>query len=101
MPDGPIERTEPTARRADVRVVHVAIDDVRDDALRMLSLADGVRGETELEEVTFADETNSLCRGETLAVGCAREDRIERGSALRARFFEARRRPRQEPRVAR
>src|SRR6185295_18119836 len=42
-PHGPIERAEVAARDADVRVVDVAIDDVRDDAVRVFTGTDFVR----------------------------------------------------------
>ena len=98
MPDGPIERAEAAARRADVRVVDVAIDDVRDDALRMLAAAHRVRREAELEEAAFAEEALALGGREALAVGRTREDRVERRARARLLgLVEARGRSRQEP----
>src|SRR3954467_15133581 len=40
--NGPVERAEVAARDADVRVVDVAVDDVSDDAVRVLAGADAV-----------------------------------------------------------
>ena len=48
--DGPIERAEAAARRADVRVVDVAIDDVRDDALGVLAARTASAASAEVEE---------------------------------------------------
>src|SRR5262245_46670236 len=46
--DGPVERTELATRDAHVRVVDVAVDDVRDDAVRMFLPADVVGHTAEL-----------------------------------------------------
>src|SRR5262249_54504653 len=40
--DGPVERAEVAARNADVRVIDVAVDDVGDDAVRVLAMTDRV-----------------------------------------------------------
>src|SRR6188768_3892279 len=40
--DRPVERTEVAPRDAEIRVIDVAVDDVRDDALGMLAEANGV-----------------------------------------------------------
>ena len=45
--DWPVERAEVAARDADVRVVDVAVDDVGDDAIRMLAGADAVSERTQ------------------------------------------------------
>ena len=50
VPDGPVERAEAAARGADVGVVDVAIDDVRDHAVGVLPLSHRVRGSADVEE---------------------------------------------------
>src|SRR5262249_39707666 len=99
VPDGPVEGAEAATRGADVRVVDVAIDDVRDHAMRVLAPAHGVRREPELEEGALAEEALPLGSREALAVGGAGEDRIGARPAPRsARLVEGRGRLREEPR---
>ena len=46
-----------------------------------LRLPDGVGGEAELEEAPFAEQALAVGRGEPLAVGGAREERVEATAA--------------------
>src|SRR5687768_15234447 len=59
-----IEGAEPAIGDAHVRVVDVAVDDVRDDAVRMLRLAHAVRLDAELEEGRVLVEVEQIthCR---------------------------------------
>ena len=50
VPDRPVEGAEAAARGANVGVVDVAIDDVRDHALGVLLLAHGIGGKPHIEE---------------------------------------------------
>src|SRR5207245_1259446 len=76
--DGAIERAEAAARRAHVGVVDVAIDDVRDDVVRVLAAADGVGREAEIEEAGVREEALAFGRADAFAVGGARERLVER-----------------------
>ena len=87
VPERAVEGAEAAARRADVRVVDVAVDDVRDDAVRVLAAAHGVGGEAEVEERRFGEEALALGGAEALALGGARRGACRataRGSAARA-----------------
>ena len=87
--DGAIERAEAAARRADVRVVDVAVDDVRDHAVGVLALADRVGREAEIEEAPFGEEALPFGAAQTLALRGAREQGVERRARRRratARF---------------
>src|SRR5580692_9311580 len=79
MPERAIERAEPAARRANVGVVYVAVDDVRHHAFRMLSPPDGVGGKAEIEERGRRREPFALCRANAFAFGRPREEPVERG----------------------
>src|SRR6185312_7556517 len=70
MPDGPVERAEAAAGGADVGVVDVAIDDVRDHAVRVLALPDRVGRQAQVEEAALGQETLALRGAEALAAGC-------------------------------
>ena len=63
-----VERAEVAARDADVRVVDVAVDDVGDDALRMLARADGVGQATEQVRRRVAIELQRFRRIDAAAV---------------------------------
>src|SRR5262249_23520753 len=60
------------------RVVDVAIDDVRDDVVRMLAATYGVRREPEVEHPRFGEKPLSFSAAEALALRRPREQRIER-----------------------
>ena len=79
MADGAIERAEAAARRAHVGVVHVAVDDVRDDVVRMLASSHGIRREPELEEARVGEEPLAFGGAQALAIRGARQNPIERG----------------------
>ena len=55
-----IEGAEGALGGADVRVVDVPVDDVRDDPLGVLALAHGVGQHSELQEITVAQEDDPL-----------------------------------------
>ena len=78
MTDRPVERAEAAARGAHVRVVDVAIDDVRDHTRGMLSATHGIRRETEIEELGLSDEALSFGGAQSLSRRCASEKRVER-----------------------
>ena len=80
-----MEGAEATAGRADVRVVDVAVDDVRGDVLWVLALAHGVGGEPEIEEAPLRQQPLPLGGTEALAVGGAREQGVEGSYVRRAR----------------
>jgi hypothetical protein len=71
VPHRAIKRAEAAARRADVRVVHVAVHDVRDHAVRVLALADGVGGEPEVEEAPFGKQALPLRGAQAFPIGRA------------------------------
>src|SRR5260370_36498424 len=74
-----VKCAEPAARCADVRVVHVAIDDVRHDAFRMLALADGVRRKTEIKKSRLRDEPLAFGRAGRFAVRGGGVGGVQRG----------------------
>ena len=75
--DGPVECTEPAACGAHVRVVDVAIDDVRDDPMRVLAQSNRVGREAQVEERGFVEEALALGHRKSFAFGSARENSVE------------------------
>ena len=59
----PIERAESAVGDADVRVVDVAVDDVRDDAVRMALVAHAVGLRAELEQRGVRVEVEEIVHG--------------------------------------
>ena len=100
-----VEGAEAAARRAHVRVVDVAIDDVRHDVVRVLAPAHRVGGEPEVEERCLRDQALALGGAQALALCGAREQAVERRrpeAALAAVLVvEADARAREQPCAAR
>src|SRR5690242_12219098 len=67
MTHGTIESAEAAARRADVRVIDVPVDNVRYDTVRVLFRSGGICCEPELEEAALEQEPFTVGRGESLA----------------------------------
>src|SRR5207237_497620 len=65
--DRTIEGAKATARRADVGVVDVAVDDVGDDVVRVLGAAHRIGRETEVEERGLARQPHRVASREPFA----------------------------------
>src|SRR5258708_15666871 len=76
MADRAVEGAKAAARRANVRVVDVAIDDVGDDAARMLALSNGIGGDPDVEERRVFGEAYGFAGRDTLATRCALDERV-------------------------
>ena len=67
LPRPTIERAEGADYIADVRVIYVAIDDVRDDVGRVVPHADLVCGESDSNEVVRFEKRGAVVGAESLA----------------------------------
>ena len=74
----PVERAEPAVRDAHVRRVDVAVDDVGDDAVRMLALAHEIGEAQERSQVRALVEQERFLRGDPPSVLDLELDRVER-----------------------
>src|SRR5688500_17406670 len=68
MADLAVERAEVAARHADVRVIDVAVDDVGDDAFRMLARPDAVGERAEQVRWSMAIQLQRFGRIDTAAI---------------------------------
>ena len=63
MPHGPIERAEAAVLRAEIRVVNIPVDDIRDHALRMKLPPQGVRLHPDPDQVVGIEHIDSFSAG--------------------------------------
>src|ERR1035438_5794073 len=65
---GPVEGTETAIFRAEIGVINVAIDDVRDHALGMEPLAEGIGGHADTDQVVGTEKVQGFGVGDHQAV---------------------------------
>src|SRR5262245_36669503 len=81
VPRVAVEGAEGAANHADVRVVDVAIDDVRDDRLGVKAPAHAIGRHAEIEKRSLAQEQQGVHCPKALAGGDALENRVDLGRA--------------------